>query len=143
MLILLEHVEYFKWEASDVKEQHRNALPHQLDHGSLGMSLVAFINVESCDVSGGAKAASKAAREIRNIAGEVGVANIVIYPFAHLSYSDHASQDAAVEVLGEIAKALICENPEFNVVSVPFGCSKMREAKVFGHQKAVLLRSVR
>ncbi len=142
MLILFEHVEYFRWEATEGEGRRRNALPFEQESGNLGTSLVAFVNVEQGDGENGANI-ERAVKMIDKMALDLEVENMVLYPFAHLTPEGHATHDSAVDVIAELGRQIVATGSAYHLVSIPFGCSKMRESKVLGHNKAVLLRSIR
>lgn len=138
MLMLLEHTEYFRWK---VTSRPSASIASEHEAGEVTNALVAFVNIENCDVSS-IKNADRAARVIDGIARSLGVENVVVYPFAHLSPNRPARPGEAAGVLSEMAKRLEILG-EYRLLSVPFGCTKAREASVMGHDRAVLLRSIR
>ena len=75
-----------------------------------------------------------------DIAKQVEVTNIVIYPYAHLS-KDLASADLAIQILEEAFKKLVKE--KFNVFRAPFGYYKEFEMKVKGHPLSELSREIK
>jgi len=77
---------------------------------------------------------------IKDIAKQLDVSNIVLYPYAHLS-SDLAPPNVAIEVLNLAEKLLKKEN--FNVHKAPFGYYKEFEMKVKGHPLSELSRSIK
>ncbi|MFA4953324.1 MAG: threonine--tRNA ligase [Candidatus Pacearchaeota archaeon] len=80
----------------------------------------------------------KLVESIKEIAEQINVKNIVLYPYAHLS-QDLASAELAIEVLEEAAKSLV--KNKFNVFRAPFGYYKEFEMKVKGHPLSELSRS--
>ena len=82
----------------------------------------------------------KLVENIKDIASQVNVKNIVLYPYAHLS-SDLASPEKAIEILEEAVKKLVKE--KFNVTKAPFGYYKEFEMKVKGHPLSELSREIR
>ncbi|MBS3076370.1 threonine--tRNA ligase [Candidatus Pacearchaeota archaeon] len=77
---------------------------------------------------------------IKDIAKQLDVSNIVLYPYAHLS-SDLAPPNVAIEVLNLAEKLLKKEN--FNVHKAPFGYYKEFEMKVKGHPLSELSRNIK
>jgi threonyl-tRNA synthetase len=81
----------------------------------------------------------KFVEEVKNIAEQVKVKTVVLYPYAHLS-SDLASPDLATNVLDAAEKEL---KKIFKVVRAPFGYYKEFEMKVKGHPLSELSREIR
>jgi len=77
-------------------------------------------------------------KNVEDIAKQVKVKNIVLYPYAHLS-SDLASPEIAVDILKNAEKEL---KKTFNVVRAPFGYYKEFELKVKGHPLSELSREI-
>ena len=77
-------------------------------------------------------------KHVKDIAGQVKVKKIVLYPYAHLS-SNLASPEVATEVLEKADKAL---RKDFKVVCAPFGYYKEFELKVKGHPLSELSREI-
>ncbi|MEK6875085.1 MAG: threonine--tRNA ligase [Nanoarchaeota archaeon] len=83
----------------------------------------------------------KLVEDIKNIASQINVKNIVLYPYAHLS-KDLASPELAVEVLDKAEKALKAIKG-FSIFRAPFGYYKEFELKVKGHPLSELSREIR
>ncbi len=79
---------------------------------------------------------AKLVESVKEIADQINVKNIVLYPYAHLS-SDLASPEIAMKVLEFAEKEL---KKVFNVVRAPFGYYKEFEMKVKGHPLSELSR---
>ncbi len=129
MLILFEHVEYFKWKALSPGELVvEDDAPMQ---GSVSNALVAFTTVLFEDAANGdsSKLLRKAARKIYAFARKVNAETVVIYPFAHLTNREMAQPRVAVNALREIESELAKQNPWLKVVRTPFGWHKQREAR--------------
>jgi threonyl-tRNA synthetase len=77
---------------------------------------------------------------VKNIAGQVKVKNIVLYPYAHLS-NELGSPDLAHEIFQKSEIALDKEG--FKVARAPFGYYKEFELKVKGHPLSELSREIR
>ncbi len=77
-------------------------------------------------------------KNIKEIAKQVNVKNIVLYPYAHLS-SNLSSPEVAVAVLENAEKEL---KKLFSVVCAPFGYYKEFELKVKGHPLSELSREI-
>ena len=76
---------------------------------------------------------------IEEIAKQINVKNIVLYPYAHLS-SNLSSPEVAIKILDEAEKFL---KKKFNVTKAPFGYYKEFELKVKGHPLSELSREIR
>lgn len=137
MQLLLIHSDYIEYEvkkstpvAEKIEESFRT--------GRLEEALTAFMAVEKADEADVEGIISKAAAEIRNVAGQVKAANIMLYPYAHLS-SDLSSPKAAVAVLKGVEAAL---SGEYNVKRAPFGWYKAFRISCKGHPLSELSRSI-
>ncbi len=86
------------------------------------------------------KIVEKLVNEIKEIAKQVNVSNIVLYPYAHLS-SNLASPDVAQKVL-EGTENAFKKIKGFNVTRAPFGYYKEFEMKVKGHPLSELSRHI-
>jgi len=100
-------------------------------------ALVVLIAVEKRD-NDVKKIVSKLADDVKNIAKQVNVKNVVLYPYAHLS-SNLSSPDLAINILNEAEKEL---SKEFKVTRAPFGYYKSFELKVIGHPLSELSREI-
>jgi len=78
-------------------------------------------------------------KNIEEIANQVNVKNIVLYPYAHLS-SNLSSPEVAVKILDEAEEIL---KKKFNVTKAPFGYYKEFELKVKGHPLSELSRELK
>lgn len=143
MMILLEHMKYFKWSAVSQSEFFgSDKLNFEMRKGSTKNSLVAFVNVEMEDPKD-TKRIIRAAKSIDKIARELEVTNVILYPFAHLVAKNPAEPKQAIGTLMSLETELSKIKNSYKIISVPFGCSKMREGMVLGHERSVLLRSIR
>ncbi len=77
-------------------------------------------------------------KEIKDIVGKIGVNDVVLYPYAHLSPS-LSSPDFALKTLEKVDKEL---NKDFKIVRAPFGYYKEFELKVKGHPLSELSRDI-
>jgi threonyl-tRNA synthetase len=78
-------------------------------------------------------------KNVMDIAKQVNVKNVVLYPYAHLS-SNLASPDIAIKVLENAEKEL---KKSFDVSRAPFGYYKEFELKVKGHPLSELSREIK
>ena len=100
--------------------------------------LVVFSSVEKSDEENPEIIAKRAVEEIKDIAGQIKVSRIVIYPFVHLSPTP-SSPETAIKVLKEIKRAL---EKDFEVYRAPFGWYKAFTIKCKGHPLAELSREI-
>ena len=82
----------------------------------------------------------KLIENIKEIADQINIKNIVLYPYAHLS-KDLAAPGLAIKILEEAFKRL--KKEKFNVSKAPFGYYKELEMKVKGHPLSELSREIR
>lgn len=139
MKMLLEHMVYFRWKVVEHFDGSAAAVIGS-DSGDVGDSVVVYINIEANDLDGATSA--RAARIIDRVAKELEVANIVLYPFAHLEHS-RVDENAAIIAIRSLNERLHNMDSHYYVLSVPFGAIKTREGKTHAHRRAVLLRTVR
>jgi len=101
--------------------------------------LIALISIEDKDEkSDMEKVAMKTVEAILDVSSKIGVDNIALFPFAHLS-ENLASPDFAVSALKEIESHLKSEG--FDTMRVPFGWYKEFELRNKGHPLSVLSKS--
>jgi len=112
-----------KLSENEKKEQHiENAL-----------TVMTAVEKSDSDVEG---IVEKLVESVKEIADQINVKNIVLYPYAHLS-SDLASPEIAMKVLEFAEKEL---KKVYNVIRAPFGYYKEFEMKVKGHPLSELSR---
>ena len=99
--------------------------------------LVVLIAVEKSDESN-ALASKQLVQEIVDVASQVKVKNIVLYPYAHLS-SELGEASKALKILKNTEKIL---SRKFKVTRAPFGWYKAFEISVKGHPLAELSRTI-
>ena len=135
MRALLLHAEEFEYtpvqkevDVAEAAEQGRKC--------SFKEVLVAMTSVEEGD---GEAEAEAMADEIASAASRLGVASVLVYPYAHLS-NRLASPERAVEVISALARAL--EDRGLQVHRAPFGWTKSFSVRVKGHPLAEQLRVV-
>jgi len=138
MKILLLHVDYIKFKPlkkalkniADLSEKEKKG-------GEIREALAVLTTVEKSDADV-KNAVKKLVAEVENVASQVKVKNVVLYPYAHLS-KNLASPEVAVKILDEAEKEL---KKIFNVVRAPFGYYKELEIKVKGHPLSELSREI-
>jgi len=137
MKLLLIHSDFIEYEVKD------KAIPHpeetKILKDRLDEALTVFIAVEKVDENAPKKAVQEAVAEIIKTAGQLKVANIMVYPYAHLS-SNLAAPKKAQELLIEIEHEL--KNKEYNVKRAPFGWYKAFTISCKGHPLSELSREI-
>ncbi len=101
--------------------------------------LVVFAAVQEADEENPKAIAEAAVEEIEDVAGELKVDRIVLYPYAHLA-DDLASPDVAVDVLKRMEGLL--KERGYEVVRAPFGWYKAFRLACKGHPLSELSRTV-
>jgi threonyl-tRNA synthetase len=139
MKILSLHVDYMKFKPLKKAIKKIEDLSEKEKQESFVENALAILtSVEKADENV-SEVVKKLVFEIKEIAKQVNVKNIVLYPYAHLS-SDLASPEKAVEILNTAEKEL---KKDFNVFKAPFGYYKEFEFKVKGHPLAELSREIK
>ncbi len=135
MKIILLHCDYLRFEALKKALKSVGDLRESEKKGEMKNCLVVLTAVEKND---SLKSVKDFVKNVEDVAGQVDVKNIVIYPYAHLS-KNLASPDLAVNVMDECEKVL---KKNFEVLRVPFGYYKSFELKVKGHPLSELSREI-
>lgn len=135
MKILAIHADFIEFEAK--KKAIKDAEEVKDGKKRVEECLVIFTAVEKRDEEDLPKATEKYVHEIKDIAGQVKVTNIVLYPYAHLS-SQLSAPKKAEEVMKEAEKILA---KEFKVTRAPFGWYKSFNIACKGHPLSELSRS--
>lgn len=136
MKILCIHADYIRYKAT--KKAIKSVPDADKTEKEVKDCLVVFTAVENGDEKDKKKIVDKFLKEVNNIAKQLGVNKVVLYPYAHLS-SDLASPKTAVEILDMAEKAL---SKNFNVTRSPFGWYKQFEYKCKGHPLSELSRKI-
>lgn len=138
MKILTLHVDYINFKPLKKALKSAGALTDKEKKGEkVKESLVVLTAVEKTDSV--EESVKELVKNIKDVAGQLNVKDIVLYPYAHLS-SNLASPGVAVEVLKGAGEEL---GKNFNVTSAPFGYYKEFELKVKGHPLSELSREIR
>ena len=139
MKILNLHVDYIKFKPlKKALKKIADLAEHERKEVEVKEALVVLTAVEKSD-SNVEKVVEVFVKNVREIAEQVKVKKIVLYPYAHLS-SDLGSPDLAVKVLDEAEKQL---KKHFSVFRAPFGYYKEFEIKVKGHPLSELSREIK
>src|SRR3989344_8210300 len=140
MKILSLHTDYIKFKPLKKALKNIEALTDEdKKEKHIDEALAVMTAVEKTDEHNIKKIVEKLVEEIENIAKQVDVKNIVLYPYAHLS-SNLASPEHAVNALIEAEKLL---EKKFKVWRAPFGYYKEFELKVKGHPLSELSREIK
>ena len=138
MKILTLHVDYINFKPLKKALKSIGDLSEAEKKGQeLGESLVVLTAIEKGDLV--KETVAELVKNVIDIAGQVKVKNIVLYPYAHLS-NNLSSPDVAIEILEKSTKELA---KDFNVTKAPFGYYKEFEMKVKGHPLSELSREIR
>ncbi|MCX6749624.1 MAG: threonine--tRNA ligase [Candidatus Pacearchaeota archaeon] len=138
MKILCLHVDYINFKPLKKALKNVAELSEKEKKGEkVAESLVVLTAVEKGDVV--KESVKKLVENVEDIAKQVKIKTIVLYPYAHLS-SNLASPEIAEEILREGEKEL---KKKFRVVRAPFGYYKEFELKVKGHPLSELSREIK
>ena len=138
MKILSLHTDYIKFKPLKRALQSAGVLSDadkEEKHVENALAVLTAVEKSDTDAKG---IVAKLVEAVREIAEQVNVTNIVLYPYAHLS-SDLASPDIATAIFELAEKEL---GKLFRVVKAPFGYYKEFEMKVKGHPLSELSRSI-
>ncbi|HHI30816.1 MAG TPA: threonine--tRNA ligase, partial [Candidatus Methanoperedenaceae archaeon] len=138
MQLLLVHSDFLEYEVKK-KTPVGEEIGEGMRFGRMDEALVAFVAVEAVDEADVVGVVERGCDEIRDVAGELGVGRVVLYPYAHLS-SDLSSHDVAVSVLKGLETGL---DSDFEVMRAPFGWYKGFTLKCKGHPLSELSRTIR
>ncbi len=139
MRMLLIHSDYLEYEVKDKALKNPEPIKSEDKKGRLDEVLAVFISVEKADETNPEEVVEKALTEIKDVAGQIKVSRVFVYPFAHLS-SELAKPDVALEVLRKIEGNLKEEG--FEVKRAPFGYYKAFKLSCKGHPLAELSRTI-
>ncbi len=139
MKLLLLHSDFIEYEATKKALKTAPELADDEKTGRMEDALAVFITVESVDEEDLAAAVRKAAKEIRDVAKQINVNKVMLYPYAHLSH------DLAKPSVGAKALPLLQDEISGDFAEVkrsPFGWYKGFNIKVKGHPLAELSRHI-
>lgn len=138
MRILLIHSDYLNYNVKN-KTPVAEEIEDAKKQGAFDESLVVFTAVEKDDENNPQGIVKNLVKEVIKTNDQVKAENIVLYPYAHLSYS-LSSPKVAVQVLKDAEEALNAEG--LNVKRVPFGWYKAFEISCKGHPLSELSRTI-
>lgn len=132
------HVDYIEWQAlKKALKSIGDLSDEEKERKKVQEALVVLIAVEKLDVDF-KEVVKELVENVKGIASQLGVKNVVLYPYAHLS-KNLGSPDLAVKILRESEENL---KKYFNVFRAPFGYYKSFELKVKGHPLSELSREI-
>ncbi|MBP2132944.1 threonyl-tRNA synthetase [Methanomicrobium sp. W14] len=137
MRLLLIHSDNIEYSA---QKKTPSAEGEAILKDSMKEALTVFCAVESIDEENIPYIISKTKDEILDTVKKLGVENVMIYPYAHLS-SDLSSPDVAIEVLKGVEKACR-EESSLNVKRAPFGWYKAFTLSCKGHPLSELSKTI-
>src|SRR3989338_2113938 len=137
MKILSIHADFIEFEA---KKKAFKGAEEGIKEGlqRVNECLVIFTAFEKADEQNVPLIIQKYTQEIKNIAQQVNVQNIVLYPYAHLS-SNLGNPQMAEQMMKDAEKALAAK---FKVTRAPFGWYKAFDIKCKGHPLSELSREL-
>lgn len=138
MRILLIHSDYLNYNVKN-KTPVAEEIEDAKKQGAFDESLVVFTAVEKDDENNPQGIVKNLVKEVIKTNDQVKAENIVLYPYAHLSFS-LSSPKVAVQVLKDAEEALDAEG--LNVKRVPFGWYKAFEISCKGHPLSELSRTI-
>ena len=134
MKIITLHVDYITYQA--VKPAIKNPEESDKKPNTVKECLVVLTAAEKRDENDIKNSALRLKQEVKDVAGQLNVSTIVLYPYAHLS-SELANPDKALAILKEAEELL---KKDFKVFRAPFGWYKHFEISCKGHPLAELSR---
>ncbi len=139
MRMLLIHSDYLEYEVKDKALKNPEPIEEEQKRGRLDEVLAVFISVEKVDEDNPEEVVERAIAEIGDVAKQVKVERIFVYPFAHLS-SELAKPDLALGILKKIEEKL--KELGYEVKRAPFGYYKAFRLSCKGHPLAELSRTI-
>jgi len=136
MRVLLLHCDYLKFEVQ--KKAVKQPEEFAQKGGQLEDCIVCFMSVEKADEANPDYVVSELVKVIDEMAAQVKVNNVVVYPYAHLS-SDLSNLDTAKYVLDKAYEEV---SKKYNAIKAPFGWYKSFELKCKGHPLSELSRTI-
>jgi threonyl-tRNA synthetase len=142
MRILLIHASKFSYHVTEKTSAVSSLAELSEDQlkGSTGDALVAFLASEKTDEKGIDSVAQQAAGAITDQAKQVKTADVMLYPYAHLS-SNLSSPRVATKVLAAIGNRMRADSG-LTVHEAPFGFYKGFKIECRGHPLSELARTI-
>ena len=139
MKLLLIHARRFEYEARSKALEEAEEFNGVKREGAFDNVLVVFTTVEEGDLSD-PSLIGKAASEILDVYGKVKAAQVLVYPYAHLS-DRLAPPGEAVEALRRLVDEL--SRRGVKVSRAPFGWYKRFKVECLGHPLSELSKTIR
>jgi len=139
MKMLLIHCDYFSYLTTQRTKVAEN-LPNGCKSCAFKDALVVFITAERVDEKNPEKVVAMGSKEIVNVSNKVGVKNIILFPFSHLSdkiCSPHIGSDIIQGLYENLSSV------NYTVDKAPFGWEKVFSLTSKGHPLAELSRTIR
>ena len=130
--MLLVHCDYFSYLTTD-RTKVAEKIPEGCKSCAIKDALVIFVTVEKCDAENQGKVVAKAIEEVTARAKQLGVKNLVLFPFVHLS--DQISDSEVAMSIMEQLRIGLC-NAGYLVDKAPFGWEKVFSLTSKGHPLA-------
>lgn len=139
MKMLLVHCDYFSYLTTQ-----RTKVAEEIASGCKSCvikdALVIFVTAEKYDAENPSKVVGKGIEEIISKAKQLGVKNLVIFPFVHLS-EQISDSDVAMRIMEELHQGL--RSSGYSVDKAPFGWEKVFSLTSKGHPLAESSRTIR
>lgn len=140
MKLLLQHVDYVNFEVTK-KTKLAQEISEEEKKGEMKDCLFVRFAAEKGDESDENQVAKEAIENIKDVASEVSVEKVVLYPYVHLlAGSEPAGVSTAIHVHEKMEELL--EKDGFKVLKAPFGYYKEFEMKCKGHPMSELSRVI-
>jgi O-phosphoseryl-tRNA synthetase len=141
MRLLIIHADKFVYQPTE-KSPLVSAYPRpSIDPQQFFECLVVLIAVERVDVEDVNSVVYQAVHEISQVALDLDVDTIVIYPYAHLS-SDLASGDKVPKVISRIANEMTKDISSLQIEVAPFGWYKAFHLHCKGHPRSEIYKEI-
>jgi threonyl-tRNA synthetase len=139
MRLLILHVDRFAYTVTDAARSRLREEVGERSH-TVEDALLVLASVEQVDAAAPDEVAERAAAEIARLARQLGVARVVLHPFAHL-FGEPSAPAVAIAVL-DATKARL-ELAGFDVHRSPFGWFTRWDLQAKGHPLSRVGRIVR
>ena len=139
MRLLILHVDRFTYTLTDPTRSHLRETAAERTH-TVADALLALASVERDDERDAIEVARLAAAELERLGRQLGVARLVLHPFAHL-FGEPAAPAVAVAVLDGVKEYLVAAG--FAVHRSPFGWFTRWDLQAKGHPLSRVGRIVR
>jgi len=138
MKILCIHSDFMEYKVTEPVKKIAEEIDEHLKSARMEECLTVFFSVERGDEGDTGESCIGAAKEIRQIAKQLGVSRLMLYPYAHLS-SDLAKPAAARKAAMELEELL---SPDYEVKRSPFGWYKSFTISCKGHPLSELSKHI-